>query len=63
MSMIRCERCERVIDAKDEGLEGIYGSDAPYEYLCPMCVEDISESIKLDPIEYQDQRIIQAFRQ
>jgi hypothetical protein len=40
--MIQCDRCERILDAKDEGLEGIFGEDSPHEYLCPYCVENIA---------------------
>ena len=62
MSMIRCDRCKCVIDAKEEGIEGIYGDDAPFEYLCPDCVYNIAVTARVDPIDYQDQRIIKAFR-
>ncbi len=65
MSMVRCERCEVIIDCKAEGIEGIHGESEPWEYLCPRCVDAVAEEHRIgedDGLEYQDQRIIQAFR-
>lgn len=62
MSMIMCAKCELIIDAKDEGIEGIYGNDSPFEYLCPTCADEIAARHGIDPLEHQDQRVIGAFR-
>ena len=64
MSMIKCARCECFIDAKGAaGIEGIYGDDSPWEYLCPGCCYNIHADARMSgDVEDQDQRIIRAFR-
>lgn len=42
MSMIRCEGCDATLDAKNEGIEGVYSDKAPFNYYCPECVGNAS---------------------
>ena len=51
MSMIRCNGCDRVLDAKEEGLEGVYEDAKPWRYWCPDCV---TEPDALNALKVQD---------
>ena len=55
VSMIRCSGCDRILDAKDEGLEGVYEDAKPYRYWCPDCLTepDALKALKIqDPDRY-----------
>ena len=52
--MIKCDRCEKYLDEEEDGIDGIYSPDYPFVYLCPLCVELLSEVSGADEPDAQE---------
>ncbi len=58
--MILCDGCGSMIDAKGNGLDGVFEHKAPFRYWCPECVSDgtnpyMMEALRVtDPERYEE---------